>query len=385
MIAANARRRGSAHLVWILSGLVFVFVLWARNAPLDEIVRGSGVLVPSSNPQIIQSLEGGILDEIKIKEGDIVQAGQVLARLNATRFRAEVQDFESQIRTTKAKLLRLRAELARSETFRLPDEIRQADPELSSSEEQLFVARMMQFASELNASRSQLELRSEKVGIMQDMVDQGAMPEIDLLNERVAEGDARASVDRLLADFELQRSDEVSELVAEMARLNAQIGQSRDQLDRALLLAPTDGIVNTIFTTTIGGVVQPGEPIFEITPLNDELLVEAKIQPKDIAFVANDMRATVKLSAYDYTVYGSLNGRISQVSADTFEDDGSPDAQPYYKVLISVDDYNFPNHDEVISVRPGMLADAELHVGEKTVIQYLIKPLVKSTEALREP
>ena len=385
MKAASEQRRGTSKLIWILAAFVIAFIVWARNAPLDEIVRGSGVLVPSSNAQVVQSLEGGILDEINVREGDKVVAGQVLAKLNETRYRAEVEDFESQIRSNSAKLARLQAELDRQTNLVLPNALSDADPELAASELQLFRARMLQFQSELADAEEQLQLRTDKVELMTGLVAKNAMPEIDLLNEKLAQGDARAARDRILAEFELQRSEEISTLVAEMARLRAQIEQSRDQLERSRLVSPSEGIVNTIYTTTIGGVVQPGEPIFEITPLNDEMLVEVKIQPKDIAFVANDMETTVKLSAYDYTVYGSLSGKIAQVSADTFEDESSPDGQPYYKVLISVDDYSFPKHDQVVEIRPGMLADAEVHVGEKTVFQYLIKPLVKSSEALREP
>jgi len=385
MIAANAKRRGSSRIIWILSAFVIAFVIWARNAPLDEIVRGSGVLVPSSNAQVVQSLEGGILNEINVREGDRVEAGQLLAKLNETRYRAEVKDFDSQIRTISARLARMQAELDREASFALPADIRDADPELAASEEQLFEARMLQFQSDLSAAEEQLALRSDKVALMKSMVAQNAMPEIDLINEKLAEGDARSARDKLLSDFRLQRSEDISTLIADLARLRAQAEQSLDQLERSQLLSPVDGIVNTIYTTTIGGVVQPGEPIFEITPLNDELLVEVKIQPKDIAFITNDMRSTVKLSAYDYTIYGSLSGKISQVSADTFEDEGSQDGQPYYKVLISVDEYAFPKRDDEIEIRAGMLADAEVHVGEKTVMQYLVKPLVKSSEALREP
>lgn len=385
MGGATAKRRGSSRLVWILSAFFFAFAVWAKNAPLDEIVRGAGVMVPSSNAQVVQSLEGGILNEINVREGDRVSAGQVLAKLNETRYRAEVGDFESQIRAITARLARLEAELDRVESFQLPKVIAVADPLLAVSEEQLFQARMLQFHSELADAEEQLLLRSDKVQLMTRMVKQGAMPEIDLINEKLAESDARAGRDRILSEFQLQRSEEISTLVAEMSRLEAQVEQSRDQLARSRLVSPSDGIINTIYTTTIGGVVQPGEPIFEVTPLDDEMLVEVKIQPKDIAFVAKDMATTVKLSAYDYTIYGSLSGRIAQISADTFEDESSPDGQPYYKVLISVDDYAFPEHEEKVEIRPGMLADAEVHVGSKTVLQYLIKPLVKSSEALREP
>ena len=385
MGGATAKRRGSSRLVWILSAFFVAFAVWAKNAPLDEIVRGAGVMVPSSNAQVVQSLEGGILNEINVREGDRVSAGQVLAKLNETRYRAEVGDFESQIRAIAARLARLEAELDRVESFQLPKVIAVADPLLAVSEEQLFQARMLQFHSELADAEEQLLLRSDKVQLMTRMVKQGAMPEIDLINEKLAESDARAGRDRILSEFQLQRSEEISTLVAEMSRLEAQVEQSRDQLARSRLVSPSDGIINTIYTTTIGGVVQPGEPIFEVTPLDDEMLVEVKIQPKDIAFVAKDMATTVKLSAYDYTIYGSLSGRIAQISADTFEDESSPDGQPYYKVLISVDDYAFPEHEEKVEIRPGMLADAEVHVGSKTVLQYLIKPLVKSSEALREP
>jgi adhesin transport system membrane fusion protein len=211
------------------------------------------------------------------------------------------------------------------------------------------------------------------------------LPALDLLDARASATDLLFARDSLLANYELDRSDEISTLVSDLARLTAQVEQSKDQLDRLSLVSPTAGVVNTIYTTTIGGVVQSGEPIFEITPLNDELLVEVRVQPKDIAFVTNDMSATIKLSAYDYTIHGTLSGRISQISADTFEDNQNAEQEPYYKVLIALDPIALSERSDVFDVRPGMLADAEVHVGERTVMQYFLKPLIKSQDALREP
>jgi len=217
------------------------------------------------------------------------------------------------------------------------------------------------------------------------MVNQGAVPPIDLLNAKVAAEDALAERNTLVSRFALERSDEISALVADLARLEAQISQSRDQLERSDLVSPVDGVVNKVLTTTLGGVIQPGEEIFEIIPRGDELLVEVRIQPKDIAFIRTGMRTNVKLTAYDYTVYGSLNGRIDQVSADTFEDPASVEQGPYYKVRVALEPDKLRDDQGVIELRPGMQAEAEVHVGEKTVMQYLITPLVKSQEALREP
>ncbi|MDA9865385.1 HlyD family efflux transporter periplasmic adaptor subunit [bacterium] len=385
MRAATDQRRGGAVIIWVLAAFFVVFVIWAYNASLDQIVRGSGVIVPSTSAQVVQSLEGGIVEKINVREGDIVKKGQIIARLNETRYRAEVEDFESQILTIEAKLLRLHAELDRRESFVLPEEIRAVAPNLASSEEQLFTARLMQFNSDLAAATEQYNLETEKVSLMETMVAQQVLPAVDLLTAKTAANEARSVRDSLLSTFALDRSDEISGLVADLARLRAQVEQSNDQLARSRLLAPTDGIVNTIHTTTLGGVVQPGEPIFEITPLNDELLVEVRIRPEDIAFINTTMPTTVKLSAYDYTVYGSLRGQISQVSADTFEDETSPDALPYYKVLVALDPASLTETADVFEMRPGMLADAEVHVGERTVMQYLMKPLIKSKEALREP
>ncbi len=385
MKAANESRRGGARIIWLLTALVLVFFGWAHNAPLDEIVRGPGTLVPSSNAQIVQSLEGGILDEIAVREGDVVEPGQTIASLNSTRYLAEVRDFEGQIMAIRAQLMRLRAELAQSETFKLPAEIWDRDPELAASEEQLFIARQQKYQSSIAAAREHLSLQEDQVTMIGGMVSQNAMPAIELLNARQLASELRASRDTLEADYQLERSEDISLLLAELARLTAQVEQSRDQLARSTIASPVRGVVNTLHVSTVGGVVQPGAPIFEITPLNDELLVEARIAPKDIAFVAPEMPSTVKLSAYDYTIYGSLPGKVVQISADTFEDDQAQDAQPYYKVLISVDTAAFSARQNVADIRPGMLADAELHVGEKTVLQYLMKPLLKSSEALREP
>jgi len=385
MIAAHEKRRGSATLIWVLAAFVISFVVWASNAPLDEIVRGPGSLVPSSKPKIVQSLEGGILDEINIVEGDTVDTVQVLARLNETQYLAEVRDFESQILTIDAQLTRLKAELELADELKLPEHFWKQDPELAASEQELFDARLFQFNSQLDAAKEQMGLAEEKVAIMKDMVDRNATPAIELLTARVAAGEARANFNEVKAAFQLDRSQEISRLVADAARLNAQVQQSRDQLARSSLKSPTDGIVNTIYTTTIGGVVRPGEPIFEIIPLNDELLVEARIQPKDIAFVTSGMSSTVKLSAYDYTIYGSLKGHVIQVSADTFEDKNAANAEPYYKVLIKLDQSSLAEKEGILEIRPGMLADAELHVGTKTVMQYIIKPIIRGSEALREP
>lgn len=383
--AKDRKRRSSATLVWTLAAFVVVFAVWAQNAPLDEIVRGPGTLIPSSKNQIVQSLEGGILQDIQAREGDRVQAGQTIARLNETQYLSDVRDYEGQILTIEARLARLETELSGAENFVLEQRFWNADPTLAKSEVQLFNARRLEHTTAVSSAQEKLDLDQSEVDLVEAMVNRNALPAIELINAKSTALDSKSELDRLITEFRLERADEISELLTELGRLEAQVAQSRDQLARATLLSPADGIINKILTTTVGGVVQPGEPIFEITPENDELLVEVRIRPADIAFVTLNMETTIKLTAYDFTIFGSLNGRVTQISADTFEDEQSAEAEPYYKVLVAINKDSLVERQDVFEIRPGMLASAELHVGEKTVMQYLMKPLIKSSEALREP
>ena len=186
---------------------------------------------------------------------------------------------------------------------------------------------------------------------------------------------------------ELDRAQEYSDVLKELSTLRQNLKASTDQLDRTLLRSPMRGIVNNLSVTTIGGVVRPGEEILQIIPLDEELFVEARVKPEDIAGVRRGQAATVKLSAYDYTIYGTLKGEVKLISADTFKDDRArdPDGDPHYKVTLAVDTEHLTLRQSELEIRPGMQASVELHTGSKTVLQYLLKPLYKSKEAFREP
>lgn len=372
-------------MIWLVSFTVFMFVTWSSFASLDKIVRGPGTVVPISKTQVIQSLEGGILSELNVWEGKVVAKDEVLARLSDAQFKGSFKELESQVLALQIKLLRLDAEIGRQDSFVLNDGLLQRAPKVANSEIQYFNARQQEYRTKLESLESTLELQRHEVEMLVGLTEKRISPMIDLLNARQEANEARSNLAAHKSEYQLALSEEYSKTLTEFNQVRETLNIRKDQLRRTTLLAPVRGIVNKIIITTIGGVAPPGEPILELTPLDDELKVEARITPKDVAFIYPDMPATVKLSAYDYTVYGSFSGKVTHVSADTFEDQNSRDAEPYYKVLISVDKASLDNADKEIEIRPGMLADAELHVGDNTVLKYLLKPLFKTTEAFREP
>lgn len=371
--------------IWLISACFVALGVWSSQAVLDEVVRGPGKIVPSSRTQVIQSLEGGILAEVMASEGEIVPAGAVLARLDDTKFEGSLNELEGQIAALQAKLHRLERELALAETLALPPDIIAHDDSVAQSERQLFQARRAEYESSTTAFENSLVLHQEEVTMLTEMSEQNLVPRLELVKAEKQLFQMRADQDAYQANYMLTRSEEFTEALTELKQLEANLEIRRDQLTRTSLVAPVRGIVNKVEITTIGGVVAPGDHILELTPLDDELRVEARVSPKDIAFVTPNMRATVKLTAYDYTIYGSFPGEVIHISADTFEDETSRDSQPYYKVLIAVEAAALEKNGEVIEIRPGMLAEAELNVGDKTVLQYLLKPLFKTSEAFREP
>ncbi|MGR3270546.1 HlyD family efflux transporter periplasmic adaptor subunit [Thalassococcus profundi] len=379
------RMRGPSLMIWLCAATVWLFIIWAANAWIDEIVRAEGEIISSSRPQIIQNLEGGILSELLVKEGDEVLRGDVLARLHGTMFESSVDDLEDQIATLEVRRLRLEAELAGQTAFDVPADLAQRAPDMVASERALLAARQADFSKRSDGARRVLDQAAKELSLLEDLLDKKVVALIEVTRARKAHADARIKYDEIVTQAELGRAQDYSETLRELATLRQNLRASMDQLNRTTLLSPMHGVVNTLSVTTIGGVVRPGEEILQIIPLDEELFVEAKVAPEDIAGIRPGQEATIKLSAYDYTIYGTLKARVDVISADTFKDERTRDEDPHYKVTLRVDMGSLTERQAQIEIRPGMLGQVELHTGEKTVLQYLLKPLYKSREALREP
>lgn len=381
----EADMRGPARIIYLCGAAVVIFVLWAAFAFVDEIVRGQGEMISSSRPQIIQNLEGGILAELLVSEGDIVNRGEVLARLEGTQFQSQADDLNNQITALTVRKMRLEAELAGQFDFDVPEGVGPDMQGLLASERALLNARQTDFLSRREGAQRVLDQAAKERALLEDLLERNIVALIEVTRARKAHADARIKLDEIMTQTELERAQAYSDTLKELGTLRQNAKAAQDQLDRTVLVSPMRGVVNNLSVTTIGGVVRPGEEILQIIPLDEELFVEARVSPKDIAGVRPGQEATIKLSAYDYTIYGSLKGQVRLISADTFKDERKSDGDPHYKVTLGVDTSDLSVRQRSIAIRPGMQAEVELHTGSKTVLQYLLKPLYKSREAFREP
>ena len=380
------RSRGPSLVIWAIAATLVIFIIWAAFAWVDEIVRAPGQVVSSSRPQIIQNLEGGILAELNVAEGDIVEEGQILARLYGTQYQATVDELDDQIAALDIRRLRLEAEMKGKAEFDLPPDLEARVPAIAASERALLSARLTEYQARVDGAGAVTEQTAKELELVQRMFDREIAPLIELTRAKKAHSDAKNKLSEAITTTEKERATDYSKTQGELASLRQQRKLSQDQLSRTTLLAPLRGVVNKLSVTTIGGVVRPGEEILQIIPLDEELFVEAKVKPRDIAAVRMGQTATVKLSAYDYMIFGSLKGTVTFVSADTFKDEHArnPDAETHYKVTLAVDRGQFTERQKSLEIRPGMQAEVELQTGGKTILTYLTKPLYKANEALRE-
>lgn len=382
----DGRGRRPSVVIWAIGASLVVFLLWAAFAWVDEIVRAQGTVVSSSRPQIIQNLEGGILAELLVAEGDTVEPGQVLGRLQSTQYQSAVDDFADQIAALEIRKLRIEAEMKGEARFRVPEDLAARVPDIVASEATLLKARAEDFAARKAGAQAVLDQAAKELDIMERMYAQDVAPLIDVTRARKAHRDAENKLSDTITQTELDRAQDYSETLKELTSLKQNLKISEDQLQRTVLQAPMRGVVNKIAISTIGGVVRPGEEILQIIPLDEELYVDAKVKPRDIAAVRQGQSAVVKLSAYDYTIWGSLRGEVTFVSADTFVDERSraADGDPHYIVTLKVDLGQLTDRQKDMQIRPGMQAEVELETGGKTILTYLTKPLYKSQEAFRE-
>ena len=380
----ETRTRAPSRVILLIVATVAAFLLWAAFAWVEEIVRAPGQIVPSSRPQIIQNLEGGILAALHVAEGDTVEAGQTLAQLYGTQYQAAVDDLTDQIAALDIRRLRLESEMGGRDAFTAPPDLAARVPAILASEQALLSARLSDLSSRLAGASAVLKQAEQEENMIRRMAEQGLAPEIELTRAEKARADAQARIDDIETQAHLERADAYSATQGELASLRQRLKLSQDQLARTTLTAPMRGVVNRIAVTTIGGVVRPGEEILQIIPIDTGLFIEARVRPADIAALREGQRATVKLSAYDYTIWGTLPATVTFVSADTFRDERARDAEPHYRVTLRVDLSELTERQHSLAIRPGMQAQVEFQTGGKTILRYLTRPLWRGSEALRE-
>lgn len=373
----------SSRIIWAFLLLLVALITWSYFAEIVEVSTGSGKVVPTSREQVIQSLEGGIISELYVREGDIVDKGQVLAQLDLTKTEATVEESAAKYRAALASIARLEAEVDYSE-LDFPDEL-DAFPELIQAETRLYQTRKKALEESVKGLEQSLALVQSELELTRSLAQQGAASNVDVLKLQRQVVDLESQITDKLSEYMVQAREELSKVQAEAESLESVVRGREDSLSRLTLRSPVRGVVKNVMLTTRGGVVPPNGELMQIVPLDDQLLIEARISPRDIAYIHPGQDAKVKITAYDYSIFGGLDGTVTVISPDTIQDETKPDVF-YYRVFIltetdSLIDKKSGNEYPIV---PGMIATVDIKTGDKTVFDYLMKPFGRVKEALRE-
>lgn len=365
----------------LLVAMMAVGYLWADNAVLDQVTLGTGRVIPSSREQVIQSLEGGILAEMLVREGDVVEKDQVLLRIDDTRFGASYREAHSRITALRAANARLRAEASGGAPVFSGD----VRADQIRVETELYNSRRHQLDESLVALKRSHQLADEELQMTAPLVKQGVVAEVELLRLQRQVNELLANLQERQNKFRADARAELAKNEAELAAIAESNTARADQVKRTVMRSPMRGTVKNVRVTTVGGILQGGQDIMEIVPLEDQLMIEARIKPSDVAFLRPGLPATVKVTAYDYSIYGGLEAELVQISADTIRDDKKPD-ESYYRIQVRTKQPHLRDKDgKPLPIIPGMTATVEILTGHKTVLDYILKPLLKAKDAaLRE-
>ena len=430
---ANLKTNRSVDYLFIIIIAFFVgFLLWATFSEIDELARGEGKVIPSEKLQKIQSLDGGIVSEILVKEGSFVKKGQPLMKIDTTRFQASLDENEQAFYSLKATKVRLEAEYNlkvknRNKSLNFPNELRINAPRYVKHQEILFETRVDEFKSTLNILETQLgqkvqeliELETKKNRLKESLslveeqyktiekfVNAGSKSKIDLITikkelntlrgeyesttisipkAKYAVKESENRIIEKLKNFKSEALQELEKINSELKVYESKIVSEQDKLDKTIVKSTVDGIIKQIHLNTIGGVVKSGIDLIEIVPQSDILLVEAKIAPKDIAFINPSQKAIVKITAYDFSIYGGLESEIVEISADSILDKESKNQESYYKILVKTNKNYLEKDGKRLPIIPGMIASVDIITGQKTILDFLMKPILKTKDdALHE-
>ncbi|EGZ44421.1 MULTISPECIES: HlyD family type I secretion periplasmic adaptor subunit [Neisseria] len=381
------KHHGQFWVIILFFVFLVVFVIWAYNSPLEEVTRGNGSVIPSSREQVIQSLDPGTISEMKVKEGDIVEKGQILLRLDDTRSSAVLRESEAKVANLEAMVARLKAE-AYGGPLNFPSSI---SPTLKQREQAAYVARRRAVVDAVQGLRMSKAALDREISITAPMVKQGVVSEVELLRMQRESSDLAAQIAERQNRYMADANNELVQTESELAQAKENMAMRADPVSRSLIRAPLRGIVKDVKINTVGGVVNAGQDILNIVPLDEKLLVEAYIRPQDVAFLRPGLPAVVKISAYDYAIYGGLDGKVTLISPDTISNQARTDElkldpnQVYYRILVQTDSNSLKDRNgKDMPIIPGMVATVDVKTGEKTVFQYLIKPITRMKQALSE-
>lgn len=328
--------RKSNKFLWIIVMLLSALLVWSYLTQFSRVVRATGKIVSHERTQIVQNLEGGILIKLNVSEGDNIEAGQVLAELDTTRYQAQLEEIEKKIATFTLRKLRLQAEAKNARDFHIPNGYEKSYPDLVEAERNLLYTKVDEYLTRDRNYNSQIDLKQKEFANLARFQKSGAVPRRDIIALEQALNNLRTERENYFSDTHKRRAQELSEAVSQLELANETIKTVQDQLDRATIISPSSGTVNQIHFNTIGAVVNPGQTILEIVPNDGNILVEARVTPKDIGYVIPDMKASLKLTAYDYSIYGTMLGNVVKIGADTVPDKEDRNAPPSYVVTLAI-------------------------------------------------
>lgn len=371
-------------VLWLILFILIVFILWASFSKIDQVARAQGQVIASSRTQIIQSSDGGVIEEMLVKEGDLVKKGDVLVRLDKTKVEASYLETKSKWVALKAQHARLNAEISGG-ALKFPVELKEY-PQFRENQLLLLKKRKIAIEQDIQNLEQMGVLAKKELKLSMPLLKTGDVSMADILK-----------LQRQVADFESQiinkRNKYLQDIQTELSKTGEDLSsteqllaQRKDQLDHMELKAPGNGIVKNVRVTTLGGVIKPSEEVMQIVPIEDNLVVEAKVKPSDVAFLKLGLSTNVKIDAYDYTVYGALKGKLIFISPDTISEDLKQGEQAYYRIQVQTEGKKFTGRPEQnLEIQPGMTATVEIKIGENTILKYLMKPVIKTlNESLGE-
>ena len=381
----DERRGRHSRVIWILVAAFIVAIVWVSVYRVDQVVRATGTLISSSRVQVIQAVDGGVLESLKVKEGDTVKRGQVVAVLDQARSAASVKEYDARLAAMTAQAARLRAEVTDAPVLRFPPGVEKF-PEIVVVQNALFTQKRQGLAEELRTLTVAVTLAREDARLVAELARNGDVSRSEVIRS-----------ERILNDVEAQlvnrRNRYYQDARIELARTEDEIGQNEQvrnmrlqQLKDSVLVAPVAGIVKNVRVTTQGGVLKAGEELLQIVPLDDQLIVEAKVRPSDIGLLKKELPASIRFDAFDYTVYGAVSGKVAYISADTIKEDTRTGEQTYYRVHVVTSGNPVKTRTgRTVEIVPGMTAQVDIRTGDRTVLEFILKPLRKTlTESLGE-